>query len=660
MSSHKRYNRGIDTVGTEVSDFSLTGTESANGMNPYDTLFKFMGNVSQSGGNPQPNTGNSQNNNKELDFVADENTTDSVDFTISDTEDVDQSNGNAAQNQSGGFFGSWFGRKDKASSKAYTNVTALLSAACDQGNIVALDFILQRPFVPDFTFKNVRGDNIYHILSRCATKSFSARNAIAFMLDKHMGSESLNEENEDGDTPLHFAVKYGLNDIACMMEDNGAVRKANNQMMIIETVRDSSDDESSTTEDVDAGNDMGGIADSASVVIIRTRDDDPNAPIAPNQENPVANELERMLNMFKGKITGESTVLPDTDKDSVRPRDNTENDVYDTVRSAFKKAASNASKTPSKVSKIFSSAVESSRPIRKSVSRKPNQNVQSSPSDIADIVAAFKTGTVTDTVLPDTEDLDNASVVITQGQNQSGGSWVNNRLGMIGGTRKMGTYSDTSVTNSEAEEERENILSQLARTASSEKDKLHAAALEKIKEHIKKLHKVSGELSADDVYLAKAVKAILYRKVKEGKPELSGLDRIQEIVDSITQASVKKAMEEKETIKSIITHMKAKDTERAKRLSEGISDKPPAQSEATSIVFEDSALSEYTGSEGSEGSEDYDSEYDSDVVTSEMESSYGGNDSEGTQNSDDMSTMTETETETESSEADSDSAMDSE
>ena len=150
----------------------------------------------------------------------------------------------------------------------------------------------------------------------------------------------------------------------------------------------------------------------------------------------------------------------------------------------------------------------------------------------------------------------------------------------------MTTFSDADLI--EMDGGAKSILSDLARTNLNEKDKLHAEALEKVKANLGK---------DGDEYVARAVKAIIYKEVRDSKPELSALDRIAETLKAITKTNIKKALDQKDVVDDIVTHLKAKDENRQKRLAEKASEtetteKPtekPAKESAKKAATEEAA-----------------------------------------------------------------------
>lgn len=135
----------------------------------------------------------------------------------------------------------------------------------------------------------------------------------------------------------------------------------------------------------------------------------------------------------------------------------------------------------------------------------------------------------------------------------------------------MRTFSDEdmSVSTIKSFGGAMHTLSELAREGDNKKDLLHKEALDKI----------TALLDTKDEYTAKAVKAIIYKKVTDANPELSGLDKIAETLKIITADSVQDALKDTETINQIVNHLKEKDVSRKKHLSAKSEDKTEEKTE---------------------------------------------------------------------------------
>ena len=696
MSSNRnRYNRYLDTVGTETSDEAAADYgKILNALGQSGGGLDIRGAAKSSASIFAPNTA-SQRGGGLFGSTKEEDS-----FAITDSSwngPKNQNNVKHPQNfgQQGGFLGNLFGRESRADSKAYLNVTELIASACEQGNMVVLDFILQIPFKPDFSFKSDCGDNIYHTLAKCGGRSVSANNALLFMLQNNMGLDLLNEENNEGDTPLHVAVETGLYDVVGLMEAKGAVRKTNRAFMIVETVMESDEDVPSRDAPLRDAPSRDAESDSGMVNI---------RPGSRAEPVPESNDLIEFLRLFQAGQDPTSTVLPETEMIGDERRvENRPRPIVESSRPAIFRPDRSRSDLPFV-------------PIVTDKSARATEG-----NDIAAIVGAFKTGASSDpelltenpqfanmveraVALSDAQDElngrprpsangdgSNQMKLITPGNKvadmntdnvvdflvnymegnvgQSGGSIYGqaSRIvrqssskgkqdrGVVQGTRIMRGFSDADefgrmdvfMQGGAEKSDSDTVLKRIARETESKKDQLHAeslakvnAILEDLKKDLKdKKDKKTAEVmklltnTEDSEYLAKSVKAILYQDVKESKPELSGLDRANETLKSATKANILKALEKKDVIDSIVTHLKTKDEERRRKLSQSEDKSKKSESKPMDNSTVQTSTMEFESSDMSGG----DSELDTDEgETEETETDEDGEyeDSEGFEDSD--------------------------
>jgi hypothetical protein len=126
------------------------------------------------------------------------------------------------------------------------------------------------------------------------------------------------------------------------------------------------------------------------------------------------------------------------------------------------------------------------------------------------------------------------------------------------GTRNMLSFSELSDSNmmfgglsdhdkiSDHDEMRK-----ISRAVKSKTDQFHEEAVEKIRKHLKD----------NDLMTAKAIKAIIYKEIKEKKPQLSGLDRAAELLKAIDDNKIKEVLQQTDLINSIISHLLEKKKE---------------------------------------------------------------------------------------------------
>src|SRR5205814_4850980 len=81
--------------------------------------------------------------------------------------------------------------------------------------------------------------------------------------------------------------------------------------------------------------------------------------------------------------------------------------------------------------------------------------------------------------------------------------------------------------------------------------------------------KILSHLKTKDPLLAKAVKAIIYGKIKESQPEATGLDKAAKLLKEITTDNIDNALKQKDLIKEITDHLKQKAKDREERMKSG-------------------------------------------------------------------------------------------
>ena len=124
---------------------------------------------------------------------------------------------------------------------------------------------------------------------------------------------------------------------------------------------------------------------------------------------------------------------------------------------------------------------------------------------------------------------------------------------------------DDNTTNDE--------MRKISRAVQSQKDKLHEEATEKILSQLEK---------NEDIYMAKAIKAIMYNEIKRLHPELSGLDKIAELLKMITKNKIEEILKEKKLLKEISDHIKNKEKEYQNKEKTDSIDKKQKKSENNS------------------------------------------------------------------------------
>lgn len=171
--------------------------------------------------------------------------------------------------------------------------------------------------------------------------------------------------------------------------------------------------------------------------------------------------------------------------------------------------------------------------------------------------------------------------------------------GKVTGKRKMITYSEMSFGggSSSASEDPDNSdfnnerLHDIARAVNNKANEAHLNAIQRIKEILK--------LEDDE---AKAVKAILYDKIKKEKNELTYLDRAVELEKMASDESVLKAIK-KSSIKKMVETIKQVRSDKEK-LSSTSSERPTEKSDKKKKRSQGRVLSYETSIDDSSSSSD--------------------------------------------------------
>ena len=115
------------------------------------------------------------------------------------------------------------------------NVTRLCMDCVAARKFEFLDFLLMYRFTPDLSYTDTQGNNILHGLVVAANKCPNAKRALYQILSNLSCKDALNHQNVNGDTPLHFAVLEGLNEIVTLFLSKGAKKKKNNKGLLVMT-----------------------------------------------------------------------------------------------------------------------------------------------------------------------------------------------------------------------------------------------------------------------------------------------------------------------------------------------------------------------------------------------------------------------------------------
>lgn len=416
----------------------------------------------------------------------------------------DQSNLNQNVNQSGGFLNNIFGQNNNK----YENLTDLVNDSINGCKMEVTDYLLSRKFVPDLTRNDSNGNNLLHNLILAHNKgSQLAYKALTFILsssDIPNIESALNKQNNQGDTPLHYAIRYDLDTIVSLMMMKGAKRMKNKDGFEPQT--DMEESETYTVITV-SGNNVGDLRDLFRIdedsVLERTEMERSEAPRQP------VSKMET--------IREDSKDLPS---------------IFSTQ------------KTVSKVEETGSGDMD--------LLLKQFQELTRGSRKVQESKKTYDVGKL----------LDEQGVGTTEFKDYVGerkGSMTGGSRNKISGFRLMKKNTDSEfyeqyggeseydkldvADDADVDEDDEDDmdmdreLAMMAREAVNQKGKLHEEAIEKVMKHLKDSDK--NDLNA------RTIKSLVYGEVKEEKPELGGLDRATEMVKRITKKKVEELMKTK-------------------------------------------------------------------------------------------------------------------
>lgn len=532
------------------------------------------------------------------------NTIDSIgtETPFSDTNDSVQNNGyykkymqknnsnvlNGGNNDQtgGGFFDYLFG-KDTTKT---CNMTELIINALEQEKFDVVDFLLSRKFIADPECVGVNGNTILHLLVLNYDKTENIRKATVQIIQNKNYECLLSKANNDGDTPLHIAVKTHNDALTSLLLASGAKKTVNNDGMGVFTDRDTEsfvedDDETAFTIDATdkdlemlkrgfSGFNLGSerqLGRPVEISILSTTDTDKrpifskpqllslkpivveNVGRARDTASRYSDKVADIVAAFRTK-TDELPDLAETDKEQDQEHHDLSK-IY--TADGIKKALFSAS-DKIKDSQIFKKP-QFTNPLKgMTQSLNSDQFVKELAAALADGRASLS---------------DKAGTDMTGGAKKKGKSKSKKSKGKK--HKKNIDYSDMSGFDSGKE------LTRISRAVESQKDKLHAEALNKIKEN----------LDDKNEQVARAIKTILYGEIKEKSPELSGLDKISELLKLINKKKISEVLKNNaKKIKELIELFKEKDKNRLankKKISRGV-ETTEYDSSADSSDFSDS------------------------------------------------------------------------
>lgn len=145
---------------------------------------------------------------------------------------------NAQNNQSGGFLNFLFGEGDSSLKQKGTLLTQMIIDAIDKGEYQEADVLMKRPFMPDLSVVNDKGENLLHVLIQSKDKMRYAGESLVQMIVNKANVAALNAPDLKGRTPFYDAVAKGYHDLAEFMEKHGAKRTVEDQDFAIVTDKD--------------------------------------------------------------------------------------------------------------------------------------------------------------------------------------------------------------------------------------------------------------------------------------------------------------------------------------------------------------------------------------------------------------------------------------
>ncbi len=450
------------------------------------------------------------------------------------------------------------------------NMTELILCALEKGKIEVVDFLLEKKFQPDLTVVTKNGDNLAHLLTKAVDKSNNIRKALFQLVTNTNFNSLLNKPNNQGDTPLHIAVKNRLHDFVNLMIANGATRTFNNENYGIVTDRD--EDETNNDRHIP-------------VTIIKTtqlqqpkRHENNTKSIFTKQHNNNNNSVSTLNNDLIAEIVRAFKTA--SDSDTIRDITRTEiPDFFSTKQRRSEPRGSEPVRSEPRMSEPRRSEPKRSEPVR---------SEQKNPEPMNPIENL-------DSAMDSDMFVQHIAKKIMGDRMQMGGVKKKSKSKKVTGKRKMITFSELSDQNELfGGMSDDDVLKKISRAQTNQKDKLHELAEEKI----------LNLLPKKDSILAKAVKSIIYNEIKTNKPQLNGLDRADELNKVITQKRVDEVLSQKDKIKERVEQIEKNTKERNAKINANTK-----ETKEKGIKFESSASD----------SDDSDSDSDSDDINTSDE-----------------------------------------
>lgn len=488
------------------------------------------------------------------------NNIDSIGSEISYSE----SDHNLKSQEGRGVFAYLFGEngsKTQSDPKSNANMTELIVKAIDSGKEDVADFLLEQRFVPDMEYVNQKGENLLHALINAGDKMKHANQALAQLIADSRNKIYLNKQDNNGITPFYKAVQKGYMNVAKFMEDHGAKRITPNINQFIETDREGIYDSARDTYD--------SAKNTAKTIFEKQVQTRPSVPFSvQSATNKGKSSIQDIVKQFKLSSEPE-TELPQTvasqteNPEELAPKPtfsyrDVEKHVQKLSELAKAKSKTGIPQITTKsnpqilpVDPTLSSETFINELASKLIDQSKDQSVQSAQSNLAQ----------------------NPQPNLTQ---SIFGGAKSKPVKKITGKRNMVNFSEVSdayLLGGMSDNEMRNI----ARAATSQKNKFHEEAIEKI------LANLPDPKDPSNAITARAVKAIIYDEIKQQHKDMSGLDRAAELLRSITKKNVSDVLKKKDLVKKIVDYLEDKNKQRESKNSKSKSQSRPKPEFESSI-----------------------------------------------------------------------------
>jgi len=446
-----------------------------------------------------------------LDLNLSEVTTD----TLNNLSDISFSPASQNNVQAGGGFFSFFGGPTKVES-------AVLEAAKEK-NMAVVEFMVDKGLISNYKFQDKDGNTLLHYLVSAANPNVNLIEKISKRSD---ATSFINKQNKEGETPLIAAVKSGQHDICTMLISSGADKH----------IPDKKGLHVETETDTEAVKEFGVSAQPLSRI----------SPVfevqaSPQEVSPIFELVQKLLKRSKGQDKFTSEPGPMTEARN-EPNINFI-DTEDIVKRIEHKI--NVSGP--------SHAQESHAPIDTEETIKKLQSF---------IQKGGECGCGNDGM--ETEKL--ISAIETYFNDQSGGAKRKPaKKAKKTGTRKVKKYVESAVES----ETREN---ELGRIINNQVTEIIERSLKTIQSIISDNKKDFKSIKADEE-TARAIKAIIWKSIRDASPDKPALDIAVEMEKRVNKEQLKEisAKQIKDMVDVLQKHAAEKKVMREKKAADSVS-----------------------------------------------------------------------------------------